>query len=96
MRWQGVHPGLIPLVVAAALSGAALMFALLPRSACSHACPGEEPETPVATFSPTGFARLEGWAGDDHAAALAAFARSCKAIAADPSRFAARPDFGSN
>ncbi|MCC6918161.1 MAG: murein transglycosylase A [Alphaproteobacteria bacterium] len=98
MATTGVRPRGLALLVLAALTGAALAILFLPRSACSHdACP-DISAPPVALkvdFAPTTFAKLAGWAEDDHAAALAAFRQSCKAIAADASRFADHEGFGS-
>jgi membrane-bound lytic murein transglycosylase A len=37
---------------------------------------------------------MDGWARDDHAAALAAFQLSCRGIVADPARFSEREGFG--
>lgn len=45
-------------------------------AACAPTPPAEE----TAAFSPASFADLPGWAGDDHAAALAAFRVSCPAL----------------
>lgn len=83
----------IPILAAlslAFLAGAAFMFAVLPRSACSQeACPPASgtPPRPVAGFEPVAFNDIAGWDVDDHAAALATFAVSCRKIAGDPSRF---------
>ncbi len=62
---------------AAALLAGLLLFRLLP---------GEAPEIPddawlaaEIAYAPASFAELDGWASDDHAAALGAFARSCAA-----------------
>jgi len=98
MTIAGARPHRLALLVLAALTGAALSALFLPRPACSHdSCP-DTPASPVAPkvgFEPTNFATLAGWEKDDHAAALAAFRLSCRGIAADPSRFSDREDFGS-
>lgn len=96
MRSAAARPHLIVLLVCAALSGAALTAALLPRTACSQqGCPGEPPPPKLtAGLKPVAFSALEGWENDDHAAALTAFRLSCQDIVTDASRFATREDFG--
>lgn len=48
------------------------------------ASPAPEPLFPQAALEPVGFDTLPGWAGDDHARALATFRKSCARIAAKP------------
>jgi membrane-bound lytic murein transglycosylase A len=50
---------------------------------------------PGAQIEPLTFGALNGWHGEDHAAAFGAFLKSCKAIlAASPAQRAARPVYG--
>jgi membrane-bound lytic murein transglycosylase A len=50
---------------------------------------------PGAQLEPLTFAALNGWHGDDHAAAFGSFLKSCKAIlASSPAQRAARPMYG--
>src|SRR5919202_5800062 len=57
------------------LSALCAVFSVSPMT---HAAP----RLPGAELEPVAFAALDGWADDDHAAALAAFRRSCAAISA--------------
>jgi membrane-bound lytic murein transglycosylase A len=64
--------------------GAALLLAL-GLSACGPRTTPEEEKPPARlTLEPSSFDRLPGWARDDHAAALPAFARSCRKLQALP------------
>jgi membrane-bound lytic murein transglycosylase A len=94
MRRTAAPPALLALLALAALTGAALVLALLPHSACGQqGCPPNEPKL-VVSFRPVSFASLQGWLDDDHAAALAAFRLSCPGIAINASRFEEREGFG--
>ena len=57
---------------------ALLTVALMPLGARVSASSG----SPAASFKPAGFADLPGWEADDHAAAFAAFLKSCSRIQA--------------
>ncbi len=46
--------------------------------------PPPPPEIPVLALNEVAFSALEGWEGDDHDAALAAFARSCRRLGPRP------------
>jgi membrane-bound lytic murein transglycosylase A len=46
----------------------------------AHGAPPGPIKFPDTQYEPLAWARLEGWAGDDHAAAFAAFLASCRAL----------------
>lgn len=60
-------------------------------------CPMTSPaaaQSPSSILSPVAFADIAGWAEDDHAAALAAFQRSCTEILAEGKAFNRSVSFG--
>jgi membrane-bound lytic murein transglycosylase A len=80
------------------LRGARTVFgvALSLTAGAMHAAAADNTvRIPNAEAEPLTFAALDGWRGDDHAAAFGAFLKSCKAILhASPATRAARPMVG--
>lgn len=81
-----LFPSCRPLfMVAVALSAFAATvwpaFANAPSPAGRRPLMAEPSKNPAVNYRPVDFASLEGWAGDDHAAAFQAFLRSCERIA---------------
>lgn len=64
--------------------GTALPWPFASAGAALAAGAAPQPLFPQAALEPTRFDALPGWAGDDHAAAFAAFRRSCTRIARKP------------
>ena len=69
--------GSLALLQVAALLG----FAAVP--ALAQASQSQPIRFPQAQYEPVDWTDLDGWAGDDHAAAFAAFLQSCRALNAD-------------
>jgi hypothetical protein len=70
-----------PSVVASALGKRAAVLALAVPMTAGAALPAEPRRVGDARLEPVAFADLAGWAEDDHAAAFAAFRRTCEALA---------------
>lgn len=70
-------------------SPAAVLLTLVAALAACERAPPPPPPEPAASLTPAAFADLDGWVADDHAAALAAFRRSCERLTAKPAGDAA-------
>ena len=71
-------------------AGLAFALALISLAACAPKPP--PPPVPKLTLEPVAFAALPGWAGDRHAEALPALARSCAVLARQPDDRPVGPD----
>ena len=60
------------------------LFLALALAACERTPEEGVPDRPVAAWQPADYAALEGWAEDDHAAALPALRRSCARLERRP------------
>src|ERR1700683_2724050 len=57
-----------------------LLGGLIGMTGAVFAQPAEPPKSPNTQYEPVEWANLDGWAGDDHAAAFATFLDSCRAL----------------
>jgi membrane-bound lytic murein transglycosylase A len=73
---------LLPQGAARALSAILVLAVVMPLGAKVSSASGSAATVPGATFKPVPFSDLPGWEADDHAAAFAAFLKSCARITA--------------